>query len=157
MRKQMVHSLLSLLLIQSVLPSAWAQIGEGQTAEEGQTANDSRIAEKILIARHPYTQHEDVPRGAGDTLTLSERAQSRPVPVVSPHIRYPRRRDYEGTWRQPGNGRHALIGAVIGFGLGAAIGAKGNQDQHTRARIAVPVLFGGAGALIGAAIGANHP
>jgi len=48
-----------------------------------------------------------------------------------------------------------LIGALIGFGLGAAIGAKGNQDPH--ARVVVPVLFGGAGAMIGAAIGASHP
>jgi hypothetical protein len=70
---------------------------------------------------------------------------------------YPRGREYETTWRQRGNGRHALIGALIGFAIGAAIGVKGNQDQHTRARIVAPILFGGAGALIGAAIGASHP
>ena len=51
--------------------------------------------------------------------------------------------------------RHALIGALVGLGVGAAIGAKGNQDPH--ARVVAPVLFGGAGALIGAAIGASHP
>jgi hypothetical protein len=57
--------------------------------------------------------------------------------------------------RQRGNGRYVLIGALIGFGLGAAIGAKANQDPH--ARVVAPVLFGGAGALIGGAIGASHP
>jgi hypothetical protein len=58
-------------------------------------------------------------------------------------------------WRQRGNGRHALIGAVIGFGIGAALGAKGNKDPH--ARVTAPVLFGSVGALIGAAVGAGHP
>jgi len=58
-------------------------------------------------------------------------------------------------WRQQGNGRHALIGALIGFGIGAALGAKGNRDPH--ARVVAPILFGGAGALIGAAVGASHP
>lgn len=72
----------------------------------------------------------------------------------------PRARGYDGwghggMWRQPGNGRHALIGAIIGFGLGAAMGAKGNQDPH--ARVVAPVLSGGAGALISAALGASHP
>jgi hypothetical protein len=33
-------------------------------------------------------------------------------------------------WRQRGNGRHALIAALFGFGV--AIGAKGNQDPHAR-------------------------
>jgi hypothetical protein len=48
-----------------------------------------------------------------------------------------------------------LIGALIGFGIGAALGAKGNRDPHTR--VISPVLFGSAGALIGAAVGASHP
>jgi hypothetical protein len=151
MRKQMVHSLFaSLLLIQSGLSFAWAQDGHGQTA------NDSLAAEEILVARNPYTEHEGVPCCAGETQTPVEIAQSRPASVVLPQIRYPRGRGYERTWRQRGNGRHALVGALIGFGLGAAIGAKGNQDQHTRARVVAPILVGSAGALIGAAIGASH-
>lgn len=54
-----------------------------------------------------------------------------------------------------GNG-HALIGAAIGFGFGAAIGAKANSDSHAGATAAAVLIFGGVGALIGAAIGANH-
>ena len=50
--------------------------------------------------------------------------------------------------RQRGNGRHVLIGALIGFGIAAALGVKGNQDPHTL--VISPVLFGSVGALIGA-------
>jgi hypothetical protein len=150
MRQPIVHSLLaSILLIESVLPCVLAQTGEGQTA------NDSVAAEKILVARSPYTQHEDIARSSSEGQTLSQLAQRRPVPLVPPQIRYPRGRSYGGMWRQRGNRRHALIGALIGFGLGAAIGAKANQDPH--ARIVAPVLFGSAGALIGAAVGASRP
>jgi phosphate/sulfate permease len=60
-------------------------------------------------------------------------------------------------WLQPRNARHAAIGALIGFGLGAALGAKANKDQHVGARIGAPILFGGFGALIGAVIGGSHP
>jgi hypothetical protein len=148
------YLLASLLLILSGLPRAWAQTAAQQTASDGPAATE------ILRARSPYTQHEDLTCGGRDGQTLSEIARRRPAPVGPPRIRHPRGWGYEGRryggmWRQPGNGRHALIGAIIGFGLGAAIGAKGNQDPH--ARVVAPVLSGGAGALIGAAIGASHP
>jgi hypothetical protein len=150
MRQHIVHSTLAcLLLMASLLPCAWAQAGNSQTPNEGPNA------EKIRIARGAYTQHEDIPSCSGDGQTVSELAHHRPAPLVHPGIRYPRGRGYGGMWRQRGNGRHALIGALIGFGVGAAIGAKGNQDPH--ARVIAPVLFGGAGALFGGAIGASHP
>jgi hypothetical protein len=149
MPQQIVRSLLaSLLLMHSVLPCASAQTGKGQTANESQTA------ENVLVARSAYIQDEDVAR-LGDGQTLSDLAQHRPVSAVPPQMRYPHGRGYRGMSRQRGNGRHALIGALIGFGIGAALGAKGNQDPH--ARVVAPVLFGGAGALIGAAVGASHP
>jgi hypothetical protein len=155
MRPPIVYFLLAcLLLILSGLPQAGAQTAEEQTASDGPTAKE------ILQARSPYTQHEDLTCDCRDGQTLSELARRSSAPVVSPRIRHPRGwgydgRRYGGMWRQPGNGRHALIGAIIGFGLGAAIGAKGNQDPH--ARVVAPVLAGGAGALIGAAIGASLP
>ena len=60
---------------------------------------------------------------------------------------------YETHWMDRGNGRHALIGALIGFGVGAAIAAKANKTPNPGGAI---VLVGGVGALIGAAVGANH-
>jgi hypothetical protein len=149
MRRQILHPLLAFpLLLTSVLPYALAQ------TQEEQTANDSLTAEKIIVARGPYTLHEEFARCWGEGQTLPERAQRRPVSPAPPQIRYPSRRGY-GMGRQRGNGRHVLIGALIGFGIGAALGAKGNRDPHTR--VISPVLFGSVGALIGAAVGASHP
>jgi hypothetical protein len=56
-----------------------------------------------------------------------------------------------------GFGQPSGMGALIGFGIGAAAGAAGNHDQHAGARVAAPLLFGAFGALIGAAVGGSHP
>jgi hypothetical protein len=141
------HSpLASLLLMLSVLPCAWAQTG---IAPRG---NDIPATGRIVIAHGAYSQRDDLADRSGDGQALSEFAQRRPL--ISPNVRYSRPR-YATMWRQRGNGRHALIGALIGFGVGAAIGAKANKDPN--ARVSAPVLFGGFGALIGAGIGASHP
>jgi hypothetical protein len=49
----------------SVLPCAWAQ------TETGKLQNDGLTAEKILVARAAYTQHEDIARCPGHGHTLS--------------------------------------------------------------------------------------
>ena len=54
-------------------------------------------------------------------------------------------------WMSRGSPGHALIGALIGFGLGAAVCAKGNAGA--RATLAI----GTVGAGIGAAIGFSIP
>jgi hypothetical protein len=141
--------MLFLLLMLSVVRCAWAQAGVGQTPNEGPAT------EKIVVARCAYTEHEGIAGCSGAGGRRSELMHRRSAPLIPPDIRYRRVQGYGSMWRQPGNGRHALIGALIGFGVGAALGAKGNQDPH--ARVVAPVLFGGGGALIGAAIGASHP
>jgi hypothetical protein len=150
MRQQIVRFLLAyLLFMQSVLPCALAQTGETQTANDGLTA------ERVFVEGSPTRRHEDIAHSeAGQT--PSELAHQRPVAPVPPRIRYPRTGSPRGAW-QPRNRRHALIGALIGFGIGAALGAKGNRDQHTSARIAAPMLVGGVGAMIGAAVGSSVP
>jgi hypothetical protein len=150
MRQQIVRFLLtSLLFMQIVLPCALAQ------TRETQTANDSLTAEKVFVEGSPAPQRDDIAHSeAGQTPTeLDHRGPVTPVP---PRILYPRTASPRGAW-QPRNRRHALIGALIGFGIGAALGAKGNRDQHTSARIAAPILVGGVGALIGAAVGSSVP
>jgi hypothetical protein len=138
--------LASFLLMLSVLPYACAQTG---IAPRG---NDTRATEKMVIAHGASSQRDDLADRSGDHQALSEFVQRRPL--ISPNVRYSCPR-YAAMWRQRGNGRHALIGALVGFGVGAAIGAKANKDPH--ARVSAPILFGGFGALIGAGIGASHP
>ena len=62
-----------------------------------------------------------------------------------------RRAAYPNMWMSGGSPGHALIGALIGFGLGAAVGAKGNAG--VRATLAI----GTVGAGIGSAIGFSIP
>jgi hypothetical protein len=54
-------------------------------------------------------------------------------------------------WTPSPSGRHALIGAVIGFGLGAAVGAKGNGGAR------VSLTLGTIGGMMGAAFGLMTP
>jgi hypothetical protein len=150
MQQQIVHSLIAtLLLVQSMLPSAWAQ-----TRKE-QAANDSPT-EEILVARTPCAQHEDVPRCADDSQTLPHFAQHRPSLVVPTQMPYPRSRDYETTWPQRGNGRHALIGTHRLCYRRCHRRQRQSRPTHSRAHRCT-YLFGGFGALIGAAVGASHP
>ena len=153
MRQPIVHFLFaSLLLVPCVAPRALTQTADGPTA------NDNLSAEQIPVARTPYTQQESIPRCSGNCQALPAPVQRRPVILRSPRMPYPPGpRPHGAVWRQRGNARHALIGGLIGFGLGAALGAKANRDQHTRARVLAPILFGGGGALIGAAVGSSFP
>lgn len=148
MRQRIVLSLLStLLLLSNVLPSR-AQTGVGETPNEALTTG------KILVACRAYTQPQDASGSSGDGQKVSDLAQHRRGPLISSDTRYARRKGCGRMLRQRGNGRHALIGALVGFGIGAAMGAKANKDPH--ARVSAPALFGGAGALVGASIGASH-
>jgi hypothetical protein len=52
---------------------------------------------------------------------------------------------------EPENGTHAAAGALIGLGLGAALGAA--KDGHAGSRFAGALVVGGFGALIGAIVG----
>ena len=91
-----------------------------------------------------------------DHETLAQLARRRPGGL------YPRRGGYAGcgypsAWSSPGNGRRVLIGAAIGFGLGAAMGAKANTSPYPGSEVRAAVLFGAFGGLIGAAIGHGAP
>lgn len=68
--------------------------------------------------------------------------------------RYPR--SYPPTWGRPTR-RRVIIGAIIGFGLGAAIGAKASTHQPAAVEAKATLGIGALGGLIGAAIGATAP
>ena len=56
---------------------------------------------------------------------------------------------------QPENGTHAAAGALIGLGMGAALGAS--KDGNADSRLAGAFVIGGLGALIGSVIGHGVP
>jgi hypothetical protein len=145
MTQQIVRFLVaSLLFTLTMLPSALAQTGNTQTA------NDTLPAEKISVEAGPATPCQDVAHSEPDPAP-GESAQRRPATPLPPRLGYPRSVGPRGAAWQPGNKRHALIGAIIGFGIGAAVGAKGHRDLGSRALIA------GVGAALGAAVGNATP
>jgi hypothetical protein len=106
----------------------------------------------IAAARSTYLRAEGTPGKPSsdeDELAQFRRPARRPAPGRS---QYPRRAQYPTMWRE-GDGRRTAIGALIGFGLGAAMGAKVNSDNHQGAGVRAALVFGTFGGLFGAAIG----
>jgi hypothetical protein len=131
----------------------------GQTQDHKST-NDVAPSREIAVARSQYTQAENVfpdisesapsEQPGPDNITLAQLSRRRPVAPFPRRGGYPAR-NYPNMWNSEGDARHVLIGAVVGFGLGAALGAKANTDQH--AGVGASLLFGTFGGLIGAAVG----
>lgn len=155
MRRQIIYCLLAAFLMLWKLPYAAAQSGELPDEAHQEAQNTNPLSENS--GRSGFSTCTDQKQNSDGCRRAP--ACGKPAPVY----RRPRRVQYDddsddsAMWRVSRRRRHALIGAIVGFGIGAAIGAKGNQDQHDRARVGAPLLGGGIGALIGAAIGAGHP
>ena len=124
-----------------------------QTAIQANSDSASVIAARSQYARADAAPSQDA--GAGNS-PLAQAPRSGHFHLL---MRAAGMAEYPGTYPYAGesSGRHVLIGALIGFGLGAAIGAKGNTDQHPGAGVKCAFLVGGVGALIGAAIGSGVP
>ncbi len=131
-----------------------------QAAQERQTETEREPARNIAIsaARSPYIQNAEADSifpDADSGSTLAQLSRSRPSRPFPSRRGYPRG-GYQSPWMDHGNAGHAVIGAVIGFGLGAAVGAKANTSPYPGTTARAVVLFGSFGALIGAAVGAAH-
>lgn len=121
----------------------------------------NELPSHVAAARCQYTPGDDAcsgesdsaqPQGRNDgTLAQLPRQMSRP-PFRTGHPAMGRPA-YPGMWqpRYEGSPAHALIGTLIGFGLGAAVGAKGNIGVRGT------LAFGAIGAGIGAGIGFSLP
>jgi hypothetical protein len=99
-----------------------------------------------------------------ENTTLANKAtsdESKLITQARPHPRFPGRpmRPYYGhTYRSGPMPGLSPVGALIGFGVGAALGASRSQDATTNGRVATGLLMGAICALIGGAIGdAAHP
>ena len=134
----------------AILPTANAQDKSAKV--------DSGVPIEISVARCAYTRGDEIcaPDAANTAQAAAQLPRRMPVRPPRPVRGYPGG-GYPGVWATPGNGRHALIGAAIGFGLGAALGARANTDRHPGAGATAAVLVGCFGALIGAAVGNGVP
>jgi len=133
---------------------ALASYAPAQTTDDRGSMNEKQFAGggEISLARSRYTsisEPEDNPR---DT-SLAQLSRSRPAPAQRPHRGTPPG-GYNQHWADRGSAGHALIGAAIGFGLGAALAAKGSTNPNPGEKVRAVFLVGGLGAVLGGLIGA---
>lgn len=87
----------------------------------------------IAAARTQYTQTAEVSQrqeNVDNTLAqLSRRGRGTPFP---PRRGNPNRRRPQPLWMDHGGASHAVVGAAIGFGLGALLGAKVQTSTQER-------------------------
>jgi hypothetical protein len=145
------------LMILVLLPTsaAIAQTADQQAADE--------LTNGVAAARCQYTTADAACIGSkesgretidtNDETTVAQLPRRIPGPPrrASHPMGYPRA--YSGMWMPSPGGRHAAIGALIGFGLGAAVGAMGMGTGGARATL----TFGVLGGLLGAAFGCTTP
>lgn len=137
------------------------------SAAIAQTAGEQAAADlptPVAAARCQYTPAESACLGSSesgqatittnDDTTVAQLPRRIPGPPVRPRrppMGHPRG-GYPGMWMPPGNSRHAAIGFLIGFGLGAAH----PNDGTVRGHAALGLIGGLVGAVIGAGIPSFH-
>ena len=129
---------------------AMAQTTEAQrTDSETETEKDARNINTVAAARSQYTQIADIsPDASNPTLAQLRGGPVHPFPSQRP---YPRG-TYQTPWTDHGNAGHVLIGAAIGFGIGAALGASNSSRDGTPVASGI-VIGGGLFALLGGCVG----
>lgn len=139
-----------LLLALLLASSALAQTDNSQTTN-GLSKND--LAQQVAVARCAYTEAEQACASnakkapdAGSNTTLAQLPR-RMGPMGPPMGRAA----YPGMWMSRPSPAHLLIGGLVGFGVGVAVGARNNGG--VRGSLGIGALFG----LIGAGIGAGVP
>ncbi len=150
-----------LFVVLLLASSALAQSGDSQTTND--------LPHQVALARCAYNETDEVcasvdhpspaAADASNDTTLAQVPRRIPGPPVQPR-RPPMGRPrgaYPGVWMEEGSGRHAAVGALIGFGLGAALGAHANKDQHPGVGVRAAFLVGTIGAVLGAAVGYGTP
>jgi len=157
----MKHSTRFFLALAFLLPlsGAVAQIPDSQSGVRSVAADEPSHA--ITLARCQYTPEDNACSDASGQSssretareTLAQMSRRAGPPMARGPMRYGR--GYRSSFS--GNGRHAAIGALIGFGIGAPLGAKANKDPHRGVTLKASLLVGFIGSGLGAAIGAGHP
>jgi hypothetical protein len=140
-----------LLASLTLASSALAQTTENRRIE---TENDTRSTDLVVAARSQYTKAAQTSPDTDNT-TLAQLPRGGPRRPFPPQRGYPR-----PTYRTPrmdhGGAGHILIGAAIGFGIGAAIGANDSARNGTPVSGGILIgggLFGFLGGCVGKAVG----
>jgi hypothetical protein len=146
-----------LLASLTLASSTMAQTIEPQrtnTGAEVETEKDTRSVDSVAAARSKYTRTSDTsPDASNPTLAqLRGGGPGRPFPSQRA---YPRG-TYQTPWADHGHAGHILIGAAIGFGVGAALGANSSARNGTPVSGGIVIgggLFGFLGGCVGKAVG----
>jgi hypothetical protein len=138
---QHIHLLLASVLVASV---ALAQTREKQAADIA-PAEDA-----ISAARSQYTPTTSTSTDINDGKTLAQFNRPMPGRPFPPQHGYPW--GYQTPWTHHGGAGHVLIGAAIGFGVGAALGAHQSAQNGTPVSGGI-IIGGGLLGLIGGCIG----
>ena len=140
-----------------------ALLGSSVTAQTAEQSTRIAMNDSVVAAHCQYApadvacfdltgpERTAIPTNALDDNTIAQYPRQMPAPPRGPRpmMGYPRGGYYYTGMPAP-NGRHATIGAVIGFGLGAAVGSKASDARTT-------LTLGAVGGLIGAAFGLATP
>ena len=152
------HQVLSLLLTSLLLASmAMAQAGNLPEAPQSQDPSST----DVQLIRSPSTQSSTAKPPSTQTPNEStqQSGENKIITQAAPFPRSPRGpmppprgRAYPSAFA-PRPPALSPLGALIGFGTGAALGATASGDQTTRGRVVAGLIGGSLCALIGGAIG----
>jgi hypothetical protein len=143
-----IHILLASLLMASV---TFAQTRDGQAPDNAPAEN------AVSAARSRYIQTADTAPDVDNT-TLAQLHRGGPARPFPPQRGYPRG-TYQTPWMHHSGAGPILIGAAIGFGAGAALGASRSAHNGTPVGGGIIVgggLFGLLGGCVGKAVGDFH-
>jgi hypothetical protein len=150
MKNTKIFSPLMWLLLGTV---AFAQAGSTD-APEAPLPQDPDTAKIEAAKIEPAKIESSSNSNAGSSSEGRLISQARRYPQLHPGRMRPPGQAYRSHSPMPGL---SPLGALIGFGAGAALGASKSQDQSASARAVIGLFVGGIGALIGGAIGTAPP
>jgi hypothetical protein len=138
----------------NLIPAMLATLALLTSATHGQT--DSDASKPVIEARCQYTADaacagDNSNRASDDrSSTVAQMPRRSPGPPMRSG-RYPRAYpSYPPPWT--GDGHRTAIGALIGLGVGATIGAALPSHPQSGTRVLGGLIFGGLGACFGAAL-----
>jgi hypothetical protein len=134
---------------QTPAPAGDSNVVEKPPQSSSLSVEDSAPAPsyRIAAARGRYIRSEEASSPTSEPGQPPQSPTRRRGPMPPPRGRYPGPA-YPGMWRSDHPGRRVLIGVLVGFGIGAAVVAKGHGTAG--AAVAVGAIGGGIGAGMGA-------